>query len=172
MAHCIHLNQLTLQIPNAGQYPKEFSLISNARSFTAMAESIEERDEWIEAIHTAKVNYEENLKTFAGKRPKSEVGLGDIAPVWIPDDRVTACQVKDLARFFSDTLQLCHLVFGAVIRRRHHCRGCGKVICATCSANEAPLKYLKNEKGRVCDECYMELLESKIDIFNYLDLNY
>lgn len=93
MAHCLHLNQLTLQIPCAEQYPKEFSVISSTRSFTAQADSVEERDEWIEAIHTAKVNYEENLKTFAGMRPKSEIGLGDIAPVWIPDDRVAACQV-------------------------------------------------------------------------------
>ena len=98
VAHCIHLNQLTLQIPDAEQYPMEFSVISNARSFTAMANSVEERDEWVEAIHTAKVNYEENLKTFKGMRPRSEIGLamtlGDIAPVWIPDDRVTACQVR------------------------------------------------------------------------------
>ena len=84
---------MTLQIPNAEQYPREFSVISSARSFTAQADSVEERDEWIKAIHTAKENYEENLKTFAGMRPKSEIGLGDIAPVWIPDDRVTACQV-------------------------------------------------------------------------------
>jgi len=149
VAHCIHLNQLTLQIPDAEQYPMEFSVISNARSFTAMANSVEERDEWVEAIHTAKVNYEENLKTFAGMRPKSEIGLGDIAPVWIPDDRVTACQ-------------LCHMSFG-IRRRRHHCRGCGKVVCSADSNNEAPLKHLKGEKGRVCDECYKELLERYVN---------
>ena len=49
-------------------------------------------------------------------------------------------------------------------RRRHHCRGCGKVVCSVDSNNEAPLKYLKNEKGRVCDECYMQLLESKTNL--------
>ena len=93
VAQCIHLNQLNLQIPQAEQYPREFSVIGNAKSFTVMADSVAERDEWIEAIHTAKENYEENQKTFAGMRPKSEIGLGDIAPVWIPDDRVSACQV-------------------------------------------------------------------------------
>merc|ERR1712062_890051 len=36
----------------------------------------------------------ENMKTFGGMRPKSEiVGLGDIAPIWIPDYKVSACQV-------------------------------------------------------------------------------
>ena len=112
MAHCIHLNQLTLQIPDAEQYPMEFSVISNARSFTAMANSVEERDEWVEAIHTAKVNYEENLKTFAGMRPKSEIGLGDIAPVWIPDDRVTACQVAThLSQYDPNIAALPHVVW-------------------------------------------------------------
>ena len=77
-----------------------------------MADSVEERDEWIKAIHTAKENYEENLKTFAGMRPKSEIGLGDIAPVWIPDDRVTACQVLiDLFQSNSDVADLPHVVW-------------------------------------------------------------
>ena len=95
MAHCIHLNQLTLQLPKqTEQYPTEFSLISNVRSVTVQAETEQVRDQWIEAIHTAKVNYEENMKTFGGMRPKSEiVGLGDIAPIWIPDYKVSACQV-------------------------------------------------------------------------------
>ena len=95
MAHCIHLNQLTLQLPKqTEQYPTEFSLISNVRSVTVQAETEQERDQWIEAIHNAKKNYEENMKTFGGMRPKSEiVGLGDIAPIWIPDYKVSACQV-------------------------------------------------------------------------------
>ena len=95
MAHCIHLNQLTLQLPKqTEQYPTEFSLISNVRSVTVQAETEQVRDQWIEAIHNAKVNYEENMKTFGGMRPKSEiVGLGDIAPIWIPDYKVSACQV-------------------------------------------------------------------------------
>ena len=115
VAHCIHLNQLTLQIPDAEQYPMEFSVISNARSFTAMANSVEERDEWVEAIHTAKVNYEENLKTFAGMRPKSEIGLGDIAPVWIPDDRVTACQVTtNLSQSDPHVAALPHVVWDQI----------------------------------------------------------
>ena len=40
-------------------------------------------------------------------------GIGAIAPPWIPDGRVTMCQV-------------CTSLFN-VYNRRHHCRGCGKV---------------------------------------------
>ena len=69
-------------------------MISNVRSVTVQAETEQVRDQWIEAIHNAKVNYEENMKSFGGMRSKSEiVGLGDIAPIWIPDYKVSACQV-------------------------------------------------------------------------------
>jgi len=41
-----------------------------------------------------------------------------------------------------------------VVRRRHHCRGCGKVVCSTCSEDRVPLPYLGNTYGRVCPTCF------------------
>ena len=56
-----------------------------------------------------------------------------------------------------------------VVRRRHHCRGCGKVmmqslpdtmshasqvVCGTCSDQTAPLTYNNNKPGRVCILCH------------------
>ena len=70
--------------------------------------------------------------------------IGNSAPVWIPDRRVTMCQN-------------CAVEF-TVLVRRHHCRACGKVVCATCSANKAPLRYRDYEAARVCDDCF-EFLE-------------
>ncbi len=52
--------------------------------------------------------------------------------------------------------QLCTSEF-SVTFRRHHCRCCGKVVCSACSANKAPLPYLKNRNARVCDECFNKL---------------
>jgi len=49
--------------------------------------------------------------------------------------------------------QSCAIDFGVLVRR-HHCRACGKVVCATCSGNRAPLRYRDFESARVCDECY------------------
>mgnify|MGYP001801723678 FL=1 len=42
-----------------------------------------------------------------------EYKLGEVAPVWIPDDRVTMCM-------------MCSTAF-TMLNRRHHCRACGKV---------------------------------------------
>ena len=73
--------------------------------------------------------------------------LGEIAPVWVPDDRVTMCQ-------------LCLETFTFLLRR-HHCRACGKVICASCSRFRAHLPYLVSSSStsvavdaeRVCEKC-------------------
>ena len=45
-------------------------------------------------------------------RAAAALAVGDAAPVWVPDQRVTMCQ-------------LCSLEFG-LVNRRHHCRACGK----------------------------------------------
>eukprot|EP01029_Cantina_marsupialis_P022906 TRINITY_DN562_c0_g1_i1.p1 TRINITY_DN562_c0_g1~~TRINITY_DN562_c0_g1_i1.p1 ORF type:complete len:236 (-),score=41.65 TRINITY_DN562_c0_g1_i1:140-847(-) len=56
---------------------------------------------------------------------------------WVPDQDVTNCQ--GCTAKFSFT------------RRKHHCRGCGGIYCASCSSNKA----MVNEKlQRVCEGCY------------------
>jgi len=74
--------------------------------------------------------------------------LGEVAPVWVPDRRVTMCQK-------------CAVEF-TVLVRRHHCRACGQVVCSTCSANKAPLKYRSWNPARVCDICYDAIEQGKI----------
>ena len=81
---------------------------------------------------------------------KKENELGDVAPVWIPDQRVTMCQ-------------LCGEEF-TLVTRRHHCRACGKVVCSSCSANKAPVKYRQFESVRVCDHCFDALKISKFSV--------
>ena len=73
--------------------------------------------------------------------------LGDRAPVWVPDQRVTMCQV-------------CGGEF-SLVTRRHHCRACGKVVCSACSANKAPIKYRQFEAVRCCNSCFDTLLQSR-----------
>lgn len=67
-------------------------------------------------------NFDENVLTSQAqdKTSSEDEGafvLGKKAPVWIPDARVTMCQ-------------LCTSEF-TVTFRRHHCRACGKVIFIT-----------------------------------------
>ncbi|KAF9302076.1 hypothetical protein BGZ74_005883 [Mortierella antarctica] len=63
------------------------------------------------------------------------------APVWIPDQSATRCMI-------------CKEEFGTLIRRKHHCRACGKVVCHSCSSRTILIKAGNSEKeGRACDEC-------------------
>lgn len=81
-----------------------------------------------------------------------ETTLGERAPVWIPDYRVTMCQ-RCLAQF-------------NLITRRHHCRACGQVVCADCSAYQQPLRYLNHKPGRVCCWCndHLERAYANMDL--------
>uniref|UniRef100_T1JLM4 FYVE, RhoGEF and PH domain-containing protein 6 n=1 Tax=Strigamia maritima TaxID=126957 RepID=T1JLM4_STRMM len=141
-------------VPTNEEYLNEFSVISSTRSFTLSANSLQERDEWVSALNNAIKSNALRRGTFAlavdkNPSPQDDMGstLGKNAPVWIPDSRVTMCQS-------------CIMPF-TVTFRRHHCRACGKVVCATCSANRAPLQYLKFQSARVCDECFFRLAEDR-----------
>ncbi|NXX42104.1 FGD2 protein, partial [Tricholaema leucomelas] len=70
--------------------------------------------------------------------------LGRRAPQWVRDRLVTMCM-------------RCREPFSAIVRRRHHCRACGYVVCARCSGYKAELQYDGNRLGRVCQQCYVFL---------------
>eukprot|EP01095_Lingulamoeba_sp_RSL-Kostka_P017069 TRINITY_DN865_c3_g2_i1.p1 TRINITY_DN865_c3_g2~~TRINITY_DN865_c3_g2_i1.p1 ORF type:complete len:100 (-),score=12.05 TRINITY_DN865_c3_g2_i1:113-412(-) len=65
----------------------------------------------------------------------------NIAPTWVPDERVTTCFI-------------CSVEFG-FITRKHHCRNCGKIICNKCSSKRRRLpQFGITEPVRVCDSCF------------------
>ncbi|XP_050684789.1 lateral signaling target protein 2 homolog isoform X2 [Leptidea sinapis] len=69
------------------------------------------------------------------------------APEWVPDIACAACM-------------RCGAHFTA-FRRRHHCRNCGKVFCASCSSNSIPLpRYGQMKPVRVCEECFQSVATS------------
>ena len=114
--------------------------------------NVDERNDWLEAINSAieeNQNKKASFLTVDQLNPltRMEGELGDTAPVWIPDQRVTMCQV-------------CSNEF-TLVNRRHHCRACGKVVCSQCSANKAPIKYRQYEPVRVCSSCFDALKLSK-----------
>ena len=84
--------------------------------------------------------------------------MGVAPPIWVPDRRVTMCQN-------------CTVEFTVLIRR-HHCRACGQVVCSTCSANKAPLRYLEFDSARVCDSCYDSLEKGIIYLYMYTIFTY
>ncbi|KAH3876984.1 hypothetical protein DPMN_000837 [Dreissena polymorpha] len=39
--------------------------------------------------------------------------------------------------------------------RKHHCRHCGRLLCAKCSSKDMPIiKYNLSKPVRVCDVCF------------------
>ncbi|XP_045469180.1 zinc finger FYVE domain-containing protein 9 [Harmonia axyridis] len=69
--------------------------------------------------------------------------LGKQAPLWIPDSVAMSCLHCDM-KF-------------TVIKRRHHCRACGLVLCSKCCNLKFRLEYL-NAEARVCTKCF-EILD-------------
>uniref|UniRef100_A0A224YPY0 FYVE zinc finger domain-containing protein n=1 Tax=Rhipicephalus zambeziensis TaxID=60191 RepID=A0A224YPY0_9ACAR len=82
---------------------------------------------------------EEGERSFLPPLSEEEQMLGKVKPFWIPDEEAPSCM----------------LCFGrfTVLKRRHHCRACGKVLCSSCCNQKAPLPCLENREGRVCLPC-------------------
>ncbi|KAM4808165.1 lateral signaling target protein 2 homolog isoform 2-T2 [Rhinophrynus dorsalis] len=73
---------------------------------------------------------------------KAREGEFEDPPDWVPDEVCSLCTA-------------CKAPF-TVIRRKHHCRSCGKIFCSRCSSHSAPLpRYGQMKPVRVCTHCYM-----------------
>ncbi|XP_035465245.1 lateral signaling target protein 2 homolog isoform X4 [Scophthalmus maximus] len=73
---------------------------------------------------------------------KAREGQFEDPPDWVPDEACHSCIA-------------CKAPF-TVIRRKHHCRSCGKIFCSRCSSHSAPLpRYGQVKPVRVCTHCYM-----------------
>lgn len=68
--------------------------------------------------------------------------LGHVPPHWIPDSSSQACMQCD-QKF-------------TLVRRRHHCRACGLLLCSSCCNVKHFLHYLQSE-GRICERCHVIL---------------
>ncbi|CAD6209197.1 GSCOCG00003776001-RA-CDS [Cotesia congregata] len=60
---------------------------------------------------------------------------------WIPDDKARECSC-------------CKAVIFSMFNRRHHCRRCGRVVCANCSSQRIRVPgYADSVLVRVCNDC-------------------
>lgn len=60
------------------------------------------------------------------------MNLGKVAPYWVPDTTHDSCMQCD--QKFS------------LLKRRHHCRCCGELLCASCCSLRAPLEYMRDKQ--------------------------
>ncbi|XP_046512150.1 lateral signaling target protein 2 homolog isoform X4 [Equus quagga] len=83
-------------------------------------------------------------ETLSSSELATKTHDGDLEdpPEWVPDEACGFCTA-------------CKAPF-TVIRRKHHCRSCGKIFCSRCSSHSAPLpRYGQVKPVRVCTHCYM-----------------
>uniref|UniRef100_A0A182QL36 FYVE-type domain-containing protein n=1 Tax=Anopheles farauti TaxID=69004 RepID=A0A182QL36_9DIPT len=69
----------------------------------------------------------------------AQAQLGKVQPFWMPDNSTKFCMQ-------------CNQKF-SVIKRRHHCRACGQVLCSSCCSLKAKLEYMRDVEARICIEC-------------------
>ncbi|VDP15036.1 unnamed protein product [Soboliphyme baturini] len=61
---------------------------------------------------------------------------------WVPDSECACCSA-------------CNVHF-SLVRRRHHCRNCGRIFCNRCSINSTPLpNHGYSKPVRVCNRCFL-----------------
>lgn len=79
--------------------------------------------------------------TFPELKEADAMFTSDTAPIWHDGKCCHRCRVE-----FSFT------------QRKHHCRNCGQIFCAQCSAKTCTLPKFGIEKEvRVCDGCFISL---------------
>uniref|UniRef100_A0A0E0AW40 1-phosphatidylinositol-3-phosphate 5-kinase n=1 Tax=Oryza glumipatula TaxID=40148 RepID=A0A0E0AW40_9ORYZ len=96
--------------------------------------------------------------------PASQVGAGGGGGAASP-------QPHDLSRDFWMPDQSCRVCYDCdaqftILNRRHHCRHCGRVFCARCTANSVPrapgdAAREDGERIRVCNYCFRRWLEEE-----------
>ncbi|PRP81219.1 hypothetical protein PROFUN_02053 [Planoprotostelium fungivorum] len=133
----------TEDIANRDPTGTAFQIVTASKSFVVYALSKQEKIEWLHDINQAIDDYVKKRATF-GDRPLHE-GDRIEAPVWQQDNEVSRCT-------------LCNTEF-SFLKRRHHCRACGRLACDPCSSNRCVLKNVGISPVRVCDVCYEQVTQ-------------
>jgi len=114
-------------------------------------------------------SYDELMKRFkdVDKRSKDyELSLEELG-VQLRDSKLEIDELKESSGLLKDAhwavdkeIKNCYQCVKAfsVSTRKHHCRNCGNIFCATCSDYKLPLPSSK-KPVRVCDGCHILLLE-------------
>ncbi|KAI5118054.1 hypothetical protein M0805_005901 [Coniferiporia weirii] len=153
---------------------RRLEILSPEASFALYADTEHDRDGWVSALRSAKATLLVSLNvmhpnsTLASSSATSHIrrslqalpympeesetqdlpkrGKVDhfVPAIWVPDGRAELCM-------------RCGRAFGWR-RRRHHCRLCGRCICAGCSERtffiSDPLARNASKSARACNACY------------------
>jgi len=121
-------------------------LKNRIKSFLILMESDEERQSWFQDLQK---NIEEQTKKTSTPEYASVMEFMDNeedfwAPIWMIDSETNQCMV-------------CNRSFG-MLKRRHHCRSCGKLVCGSCSSQKTYLPNISMDaRVRVCLNCFKKI---------------
>ena len=126
------------QLKHVQHFKNSFLVLSSEKSIQVVCETEEEKACWLESIYSA---IEKSSKEHRQKKSNKNY----MSPVWLPDEYTFDCMT-------------CGVQFN-ILRRKHHCRNCGLIICQQCSSKKLKLPQSRNLQ-RVCDVCFIEKLSS------------
>jgi FYVE zinc finger len=133
-------------MPDSPGIQNSFQVLTAEKSFAVRTDDADEKKQWLRLYqeHRTDVEKARPVTMFIGTRPAAEVltsSENEVAPVWVPDGAAKICMI-------------CGTGFN-VVRRRHHCRNCGKVVCGACSKWKLKLPHVDAKKEvRVCTFCF------------------
>uniref|UniRef100_A0A5K3EYC1 FYVE-type domain-containing protein n=1 Tax=Mesocestoides corti TaxID=53468 RepID=A0A5K3EYC1_MESCO len=143
--HSFKLEEVSVSdVDDSGIYRNGFIIETPKKSFTVYATIAEEKRRWVLSITQ---NAEASRKA-AGLEGKGKLSAIQKSPVWIPNSEAAHCMVCLNTEF-------------TLVQRRHHCRNCGKVVCAKCSQYRWVLPSQGPDKLRVCRTCHELLREEQ-----------
>jgi len=123
-------------IPDSPKAKNAFQILSKEKSFIAWADNPAEKEVWQQKIIEADKSREEIV--HVGDKHDSDI----FAPTWQNDEEADNCP-SCLVKFTK-------------IRRKHHCRKCGSLVCGKCSEHKIEVTGISGGKKRVCEACFKE----------------
>jgi hypothetical protein len=115
-------------LPDSPEAKNGFEIRNTKKSFVVYAPDPVVKQMWLKALEDC---------VEQAKRKRNGLTDEEQAPLWDPDGTSKNCVI-------------CLEPWNALLRRRHHCRRCGILVCADCSKG-------KTSKGdRICDRCVRE----------------
>ncbi|KAI9358327.1 Dbl homology domain-containing protein [Zopfochytrium polystomum] len=146
----IYLDRCSVaDVPDSESYSNTFQIIGHQKSFSVFVDSPAEKAKWMRAIQSVIAELEECRRSLR----TSVVGESDFfqAPVWVPNQERSNCK-------------LCSGEF-TLLRRRHHCRKCGGIVCSSCSSKSFVIPAFKDKPrqvARACDTCFEAILNDGV----------
>lgn len=82
----------------------------------------------------------DSLSSFSGNKDYVMPSVVPSKAEWVPNEQASICMN-------------CHIAAFTMFNRRHHCRRCGRVVCAPCSSHKMLVQGYGTLKVRVCNSC-------------------